>query len=363
MIRPVKFASTDDPVFIVAEFSANHVQKLDVALRMVDAAKLAGADAVKIQTFTPDTITFNSKSSYFQLPDDSPWKGQTLYDLYRKAHTPWDWHPKLKRACEEAGVWFFSTPFDETAVDFLEDLGVSLYKVASFEIVDLNLLDRIGRTRKPVILSTGMATREEIQNAIATLEQAGAGEIALLKCTSAYPAPLDQMNLRTMLDMRDFFRRPIGLSDHTSGTTAATTAVALGAKIIEKHFILSRSMGGPDAVFSMEPDEFKDLVRKIRETETALGAVQYGPSDKEQVNVQFRPSIFVVQKIRKGELFGPDNVKTIRPGHGLPCRYYPVVLGRHASRDIDAGIPLSWDMVEGNSPVPASADSRKSVRA
>ncbi|OGH61716.1 MAG: pseudaminic acid synthase [Candidatus Lindowbacteria bacterium RIFCSPLOWO2_12_FULL_62_27] len=334
------------PVYIVAELSANHLQKLDVAFQLIDAAMGAGANAVKIQTFTPDTITFDSKSAWFQLPENSPWRGRTLYDLYQKAYLPWDWHPRLKQKCEEVGIDFFSTPFDETAVDFLERLGVSLYKIASFEIVDLNLLEHIGRTRKPVIVSTGMATRDEIQEAVVTLDRVGAREIALLKCTSAYPAALDQMNLRTLADMQAAFHRPVGLSDHTLGSVAAVTAVALGATIIEKHLTLSRSLGGPDAAFSMEPAEFKQLVQSVRETERAMGGVRYGPNEDEEVNIRFRPSIFAVRAIHQGEAFGSNNIKTIRPGHGLPCRYYPSILGRTASRNIDEGTPLSWEMIE-----------------
>lgn len=343
--------SEGQPVYVVAELSANHLQKLEVALQTIEAAKSSGADAVKIQTFRADTITLDSNSSCFQLPDTSPWQGQRLYDLYQKAATPWDWHPILQQKCRDLHLDFFSSPFDESAVDFLEKLSVPFYKVASFEIVDIPLLRRIGQTQKPVIISTGMASRGEIEEAVDTLAGAGAAEIVLLKCTSAYPAPLDHMHLRTLTDLKETFHRPVGLSDHTLGSTAATAAVALGARLIEKHFILSRSMGGPDATFSQEPAEFEDLVRSIRDTEKALGRVHYGPGPAEEDYRLIRPSIFVVQSMRKGARFGPENIKTIRPGHGLHCRYYPDLIGRTAARDIDRGTPLSWDLVEGGSPV------------
>lgn len=334
------------PCFIVAEISGNHNQSFERAVEMLKAAKGAGADAVKLQTYTPDTLTINSDREWFRVPDDSLWAGKTLYELYGEAYTPWEWQPKLQRVARDLGLDFFSTPFDATAVEFLARLDVPAYKVASFEIIDLPLLRAIAQRGKPVIVSTGMASREEIAEAVATLRQGGVRDIALLKCTSAYPAAPAEMNLRTMPHLADTFDVVVGLSDHTLGHTVALAAVALGATILEKHFTLSRKDGGPDAVFSMEPDEFAAMVRAIREVEQALGSVSYRRTASEEKNVCFRRSLFVVEDVKAGEVLTDKHVRPIRPGHGLLPRHFEEVLGRRASRDIVRGTPLSWDLLE-----------------
>lgn len=334
------------PVYIVAEISANHNQKYEEAVRLVRAAKEAGADAVKLQTLTPDTITLRSDQPCFRVGGGTLWDGRTMYDLYVETYMPWEWQPKLQSVANEVGLDLFSSPFDPTAVDFLEKMHVPAYKVASFEIVDLPLVERMARTGKPLIISTGMATVEEIQEAINAALSAGAKEIALLKCNSGYPAPPDEMNLRTMLDMRDRFRLPVGLSDHTLGTEVPIAATSLGACIIEKHFTLSRAVPGPDAAFSLEPAEFRSLVEGVRTVERALGRVAYGPTPAERKSLPFRRSLFVVEDVRAGDRFNEKNVRSIRPANGLPPRDLDRVLGRKARRDIPAGTPLSWDLIE-----------------
>lgn len=334
------------PSYIVAEVSANHNQCFERAVETIKAAKEAGADAVKLQTYTPDTMTIRSDNEYFKIKG-TLWDKRTLYDLYSEAYTPWEWHSRLKEVAEELGLQLFSTPFDISAVDFLEELGVPAYKVASFEIVDLPLLRRIGRTGKPVILSTGMATLAEIDEAVRTLREAGATQIALLKCTSAYPSPPEDMNLRTIPHLREAFGVPVGLSDHTLGIAVPVAAATLGACIIEKHFTLSRADGGPDSAFSLEPKEFRAMVEAVRTVERALGAVRYGPTEHESESLPFRRSLFVVKDVKAGEPFTEDNVRSIRPAYGLHPRYLDVVLGRRASRDIPAGTPLSWELVLG----------------
>lgn len=333
-------------VYIVAEISANHNQQLDRAIETIRAAKMAGADAVKLQTYTPDTITLRSDKEYFRIKG-TLWNDRTLYDLYKEAYTPWDWHPKLKQVAEDEGLQWFSTPFDASAVDFLEELDVPAYKVASFEIVDLPLLRSIARTGKPVIVSTGMATLGEIDEAVRTLKEGGTTQIALLKCTSAYPSPPEEMNLRTIPHLQDSFGLPVGLSDHTLGVSVPVAAVALGACIVEKHFTLSRADGGPDSAFSLEPDEFRSMVQAIRHTERALGGIHYGATRREKESRRFRRSLFVVKDVRAGERLTEDHIRSIRPAHGLHPRYFETVLGRRASRDIDAGTPLSWDLIVG----------------
>ncbi len=334
------------PVYVVAELSANHNKNFERAAASVVAAKKSGADAVKLQTYTPDTMTIRCDNEYFRIKG-TLWNNRTLYDLYSEAYTPWDWHAKLKRVADDEGIQLFSTPFDSSAVDFLEELGVPAYKVASFEIVDIPLLRRIARTGKPVIVSTGMATLAEIDEAVQTLRNAGASEIALLKCTSAYPSSPEEMNLRTLTHLRDAFGLPVGLSDHTLSIAVPVAAVALGACIVEKHFTLCRSDGGPDSAFSLEPDEFRAMVQAIREAERALGSVRYGPTDYERESLAFRRSLFVVRDMRAGEPFTEQNVRSIRPSYGLHPRYLDTILGRRASRDIKAGTPLSWDLVSG----------------
>lgn len=333
--------------YVVAEMSGNHNQSFDQAVEIIKAAKAAGADAVKAQTYTADTITIDSDHEWFQIPGDSLWAGKTLYQLYGEAYTPWDWQPKLCRIAHDLDLDFFSTPFDATAVDFLEHLNVSVYKVASFEIVDLPLLRKIAETGKPVIVSTGMASLSEIDDAVKTLRQHGSDQIALLKCTSAYPALPAEMNLRTIPHLASTFNVVAGLSDHTLGSGVAIAAVALGAAIVEKHFTLRRADGGPDASFSMEPAEFAEMVKAIRQVEYALGRVSYEPTSAEAKNVCFRRSLFVVKDVKTGETFTEGNVRPIRPGYGLLPRYLGEILGKKAACDICRGTPLSWDMVGG----------------
>jgi pseudaminic acid synthase len=333
------------PVYIVAEISANHRQKYEEAVRLVRAAKEAGADAVKLQTMTPDTITLRSDQSDFRVGGGTLWDGRTLHDLYEETYMPWEWQPKLQALANEIGLDLFSSPFDRTAVDFLEKMNVPAYKVASFEIVDLPLIERMARTGKPLIISTGMATQEEIQEAINAARSAGGEEIMILKCNSGYPAPPDEMNLRTIPDMRERFQLPVGLSDHTLGIAAAITAVALGASLIEKHFTLSRDVPGPDSEFSLEPAEFRSMVENVRTTEGALGGVAYGPTPAERKSLPFRRSLFVVEDVEAGAVFTEKNVRSIRPSTGLPPRHLNEVLGRKAARDISKGTPLSWDLV------------------
>lgn len=332
------------PVYIIAEMSANHRQDFDTAARIMEAAKEAGADAVKLQTYTPDTLTIDSEKDLFRIRE-TIWKGVKLYDLYREAYMPWEWQPKLKEIADRLGMDLFSSPFDASAVDFLETLDVPAYKVASFELVDLPLLSRIAATRKPIILSTGMATKEEIEEALRAIGEAGGEEVCLLKCTSAYPAPPEEMNLRTLPDLSEAFGVPVGLSDHTLGSEVALAAVALGASLIEKHFTLSRGVPGPDSSFSMEPAEFAAMVKGIRTVEKALGRISYELSEKEAESRPFRRSLFVVKDMRAGDLFTEENVRSIRPGNGLHTRHLGEVLGKRAARNVDRGTPLSWDLI------------------
>jgi pseudaminic acid synthase len=334
------------PVYVVAELSANHNQDFDQAVRIVQAAKDAGADAVKLQTYTADTITIRCDREQFRIGGGTLWDGRTLYELYSEACMPWEWQPKLMQVANDLSMDLFSSPFEDSAVDFLEKMNVPAHKLASFELVDSGLIQKMASTGKPLIMSTGMATVEEIEEAVQIAKQAGATQIALLKCTSAYPATPDDMNLRTIPELSRRFEVPVGLSDHTMGSTAAVAAVTLGAGIIEKHLTLSRSLKGPDSEFSMEPHEFKAMVEAIRTTERALGAVHFGVSPQEESSRAFRRSLFVVQDLRRGEQFTSENVRSIRPAHGLHTRYLPQVLGKRASRDILRGTPLAWDLVE-----------------
>jgi pseudaminic acid synthase len=329
------------PTYIVAEMSANHGHDFDKAARIVEAAASAGANAIKLQTYTPDTLTINCDNGYFRIKS-TPWGGRNLYDLYGEAYTPWEWQPKLKELAEGMRLDFFSTPFDETAVDFLEEMNVPAFKVASFELVDLPLLRRIAVTGKPIIASTGMASLAEIEEAVRTMREAGTGDLALLKCTSSYPAPADEMNLRTIPHLAESFQVPVGLSDHTLGNAVPVAAVALGACIIEKHFTLSRSDPGPDSAFSLEPAEFKGMVDAIRTVERALGEISYGLTEREIENRVFRRSLFVVQDMQAGDFFTQENVRSIRPGYGLHTRYLNGVIGKRASREIESGTPLDW---------------------
>lgn len=333
------------PVYVIAELSANHNQDFDLAVRHVRAMKAAGADAVKVQTYTPETLTIQSDQECFKIGGGTLWDGKTLFELYGEAYMPWDWQPKLQALAQELGIDFFSTPFDATAVDFLEKMRVPAHKIASFELVDLPLLAKVASTGKPIIMSTGMATLDEVYESVDAIRTAGGSQLALLKCTSAYPALPEEMNLRTIADLAGRFQVPVGLSDHTLGSTVPIAAVALGASIIEKHFTLSRSAPGPDSAFSMEPSEFAEMVAAIRATEKALGTVRYEVSEKEAKSRIFRRSLFVVKEMRQGEAFDAAHVRSIRPAHGLHPRHLREILGRRATRDIPSGTPLSWDLV------------------
>jgi N-acetylneuraminate synthase len=333
----------DAPTYVIAEMSANHNQDINQAKRIIRAAKEAGADAVKLQTYTADTLTLDCDAEPFMVRGGTLWDGRTLHDLYAEAFTPWEWQGELKQFANELGLTLFSSPFDDTAVEFLEKLEVPAYKIASFELVDTGLLRRVARTGKPVIMSTGMATLAEIDDAMATLREAGAREIALLKCTSAYPSPPDEMNLRTIPHLAAAFDVPVGLSDHTLDVAVPVAAVALGACILEKHLTLSRSDAGPDSGFSLEPKEFKQTVDMVRVAERALGSVHYGVTEKDRKSRVFRRSLFAVQDIRAGEPFTKENVRSIRPAHGMSPRELDRVLTRHAACDIKRGTPLEWD--------------------
>ncbi|MCC6811993.1 MAG: pseudaminic acid synthase [Deltaproteobacteria bacterium] len=328
------------PVFIVAELSANHGHSLDVALATVDAAADAGADAIKIQTYTPDTLTLPFDRDPFIVRTNNEWAGKTLHALYADAMTPWEWTAALKTRAEARGLVFFSTPFDPTAVDFLEAQGVGLYKVASFELVDLPLVDYVARTGKPMIMSTGMATFAEIERAVRAARSVGNDRLALLRCVSCYPAKSEDMNLAAIAELKTL-GTVVGLSDHTRETEVAIAAVALGAKVVEKHFIRDRALGGPDAFFSLEPKEFKELVRAIRACETAIGSARFGPTPAEAKSVAFRRSLFVTADLKAGEIFTAKHVRSVRPSNGLAPEQLPRVLGSIARADVAAGTPLS----------------------
>jgi len=333
-----------DKVFIVAELSANHNQDYDIAVKTIKAMKEAGANAVKLQTYTADTITIDCSNKYFKIKEGL-WQGETLFSLYKKAYTPWDWQPKLKEIAEDLGLVFFSSPFDKTAVDFLEKINVPAYKVASFEITDIPLIEYIASKGKPVIMSTGIATLSDIEEAVNACKRMGNEQIALLKCTSAYPAPIEEANLLTIPNMAETFGTVVGLSDHTLGSSVAIASVALGAKIIEKHFILDRNLGGPDAAFSMEPEEFKQMVKSIREVEKSMGKVTYDLTDKVQKSRIFARSLFIVEDVKAGTTITDKNVRSIRPGYGMHPKYYKEILGKRFTKDCEKGTPLNWTMV------------------
>ena len=330
--------------YIIAELSANHNQSVERAESIIRAAADAGANAVKLQTYTADTMTIPCNNDYFRI-QGTQWAGKILYELYQEAYTPWEWHPRLQAVAHECGLDFFSTPFDASAVDFLEGLNVPCYKVASFEVVDIPLLQKIASTKKPVIMSTGMATVSEIDEAVTTLRQNGTTDLVLLKCTSSYPAPPEEANLRTVPHMSQLFDCPVGLSDHTMGSAVAVASVALGACLIEKHFTLSRADGGPDGSFSMEPEEFKQMVCDIRTAEKALGTVNYKLTDKEKQSVVFRRSLFVVKDMQQGEMVNRENVRSIRPGYGLHTRHFQAICNKTAKHALKAGTPLTWEHV------------------
>lgn len=334
-----------NPAYVIAEMSANHCGSIEVAKEIIYKAKEAGADCMKIQTYTADTLTIDCHNSYFDLKEPL-WKGQNLYQLYQKGYMPWEWQPELKKLADEIGIDFFSSPFDHTAVDFLENMGVEFYKIASFELVDIPLIKYTASKGKPMIMSTGMATKEEIREAVDAVRSTGNNRIVLLKCSSAYPAITSDMNLATMLDMKESFDVPVGLSDHSLGYLGAVTAVAMGASVIEKHFCLDREGDSPDCTFSMTPEEFKEMVTAIRQVEMAKGKVSYGSSPQEKNNVDFRRSLFVTKDVKKGDIFTKENLRSIRPGYGMHTRYYEELLGKKASVDIEPGTPMSWDLVE-----------------
>ena len=335
-----KEVGEDNPTFIIAELSANHMNDFDIAVKTIEAMAEAGADAVKFQTFTPDTITIDCDNEYFQIKQGTVWDGQVLHELYEDAYMPWDWQPKLKKIAEDLGLIVFSSPFDKTSVDFLEDMDVPAYKIASFEITDIPLIEYVASIGKPVIISTGIACMEDIELAVKTCLDVGNDKISLLKCTSSYPAPFEEINLNTIPDIAERFNVVVGLSDHTLGGEVSTAAVALGANIIEKHFILDRNMGGPDSEFSMEPHEFKQMVNSIRNVEKAMGKVNYELSEKSKLNREFSRSLFVVEDIKKGEIITEDNVRSIRPGFGLHPKYLKEILGKKVNKDLEKGTPF-----------------------
>lgn len=336
----------NSPTFIIAEMSANHLMDFDRAKEIMKAARDAGADAVKIQTYTPDTITLDCDDPCFQITQGMIWDGITLHKLYEEAYTPWEWQPELKRVAEELGLLFFSSPFDLSSIDFLESMDVPAYKIASFEINDIPFIKKLAGTGKPIIISTGVAYLADIELAMETCRKAGNEQVILLKCTSAYPTPYEDINLRTIPSMREVFDCIVGLSDHTMGCAVAGAGVALGAKVVEKHLTLSRADGGPDGSFSMEPQEFKEMVDNIRMIEKALGKVTYDLTDKQKASREHARSLFVAKDMKAGEVFTPENLRSVRPSCGLHTKYYEVLLGKRIKKDARLGTPMSWDLVE-----------------
>ena len=341
-----KHIGEDWPCFIIAEMSGNHNMDFNRAAEMIREAKQAGADAVKLQTYTADTITLNSSKPYFYTDEDSLWSHMTLYELYQKAYTPWDWQPKLKEIADREGILLFSSPFDLSAVDFLEKMDVPAYKIASYEINDIPLIKKAAQTGKPLIISTGIAYMEDIDLALRTCQEAGNDKVALLKCTSEYPAVYEEMNLRMISGLKDVFGCPVGLSDHSMGDETDIAAVALGADVIEKHFTLKRSDGGVDAEFSMEITELADMIQRIRHTEAALGKSAYGITDKQAEGRRVSRSLFAAADIKKGEVFSEQNIRSVRPGNGLHTRYYEQILGKKAKTDISYAEPLKMEYID-----------------
>ena len=332
--------------FIIAEMSGNHNQSLERALAIVDAAVAAGVDAVKIQTYTADTMTLDIAAGEFFIADqESLWKGESLYNLYEKAHTPWEWHKPIFERCKEHGIVGFSTPFDDTSVDFFEELDVPCYKIASFENVDLPLIRKVARTGKPMIASTGMTTVSELEDLVRAARENGCRDLTLLKCTSSYPASAEGTNLRTIPHMRELFGCEVGLSDHTLGIGVAVASIALGASVIEKHFTLSRADGGVDAAFSLEPDEMAQLVRECRAAALAMGEVRYEMAEQEKKSLQFRRSLYIAEDMETGEVITEKNLRRIRPGQGLSPKYYGMILGKRVNQDVKRGTPMSWDLL------------------
>lgn len=350
MSETIKFGNRligkDQPAYIIAEMSANHAGSKERALEIIRAAKDAGADCVKVQTYTPETMTLDSDKKWFKI-DKGTWEGENLYSLYQKAYTPWEWQEDLKKEAERIGIDFFSTPYENTAVDFLEDLGMEFYKVASFSITNIPFLKYLANKNKPIIMSTGMSTLAEIDEAVRTIRNKGNDKLALLNCSSAYPSIPDDMNLKNIKNLKETFDLPVGLSDHSLGSVAAVTSIAMGAKIIEKHFCLSREIENPDSSFSMEPDEFKKMVDDIRAAEKSIGKIDYSVSEKEKESRIFRRSIFVTEDIEIGEELTEENIKIIRPGYGLKPKHWDKVLGKKAVNKIEKGTPLSFDLIKG----------------
>ena len=341
-----RYISLSQEPFIIAEMSGNHNQSLDKALEIVEAAAKSGVHGLKLQTYTPDTMTLDlAKGEFFISDEKSLWKGRSLYDLYQEAHTPWEWHNPIFERARELGLIVFSTPFDETAVDFLEDLYVPCYKIASFENADIPLIRKVASTGKPMIISTGMASIAELDKTVQTARENGCQDIVLLKCTSTYPATPENTNLKTIPHMRELFGCEIGLSDHTLGIGAAVASVALGATVIEKHFTLSRAEGGVDAAFSLEPEEMKSLVNETERAWQALGQVSYGATEKEKASMKFRRSLYVVKDLKAEDLLTSKNVRAIRPGYGLSPKYLDVVLGMEVKCDVQKGTALNWKLV------------------
>jgi len=334
-----------NPCFIIAEMSANHNQDFERAKQIIKTACECGADAVKLQTYTPDTLTIDCSKEWFLVKDSNPdWKGKTLYDLYKKAYMPWDWYAELKKIADNYKVILFSTAYDETAVDFLEKMNAPAYKIASFEITDIELLKKIAKTKKPVILSRGMSTLDELKEAVRVLKENGSSNICILHCVSSYPAKLEQMNLSTIPAIKKKFGVISGLSDHSLGITASVSSVVLGASVIERHFTLKRADGGVDATFSLEPEEFKQLVQSVREVEKIIGHIQLEP-EKDEKGIIFRRSLFIVKDMKKGEEISRENVRCIRPSYGLAPKYLPEVLGKKIKKDIQKGTPLKWNLI------------------
>jgi pseudaminic acid synthase len=343
-----KEISNEAKTFIIAEMSANHMQDYNRAIQIIDAAKYAGADAIKFQTYTPDTITLDCDNKYFQITQGTIWDGTTLHKLYKTAYTPWEWQPKLKKYAEELGLICFSSPFDMTSIDFLEEMEIPAYKIASFENNDIPFIKKIASLKKPIIISTGIAREEDIELALKTCIEAGNENVILLKCTSAYPSPYDQINLKMIPDMAEKFNVLVGLSDHTLGNAVAVGSISLGAKIVEKHLTLKRSDGGPDGAFSMEPDEFKEMVTNIRIVETALGKVSYELTNKQEKSREHSRSLFVVEDIEKGECLTENNIRSIRPGFGMQPKYYDEILGKKVNQTLKKGTPLNWEYIIGD---------------
>lgn len=338
-----KIIGDNGGVYVIAEMSANHEGDFNKAIDIIHGAKEAGADCIKIQTYTPDTMTIDCDNEYFKI-NEGTWKGETLYNLYKRAYTPWMWQEKLKDEADKIGIDFLATPFDRTSVDFLESINVKFYKIASFEITDIPLIKYIASKNKPIIVSTGNATFEEIKEAVKTIEKYHK-DICLLKCSSSYPALTEDMHLNTIKHLKDTFNTVVGLSDHSLGEISSICAIALGAKVIEKHFCISRNIKSPDACFSMEKDEFKKMVQHIRQAEEALGDVNYRISEEESKNLRFRRSIFAIKDIKKGEVISEENIRVIRPSFGLEPKYYYLVLGKLAIKDINRGTPISWEVL------------------